>query len=221
MANKLKVQEQQAVIHLAKQVWGIRKIARELRISRNTVRAYVRASDSEDPHAVEQRILQSGTASVDSPESQFNQTDPLSTAGPEKGFPQIDPLSTAGKTGRKSLCLDYSDLIVEKLEAGLKPLRIYQDLKTEVGFTGSYESVKRFARKLGNIDPKLVHRIEVQPGEEIQVDFGAGPTLIDAAGKKRRTWIFRVVLRKRFCGRTLRHSFGLWKMACATLAGRA
>jgi transposase len=83
---------------------------------------------------------------------------------------------------------------VEKLEAGLKPLRIYQDLKTEAGFTGSYESVKRFARKLGNLDPKLVHRIEVQPGEEVQVDFGAGPMLMDATGKKRKTWIFRIVL---------------------------
>jgi transposase len=194
MANKLKVQEQQAVIHLAKQGWGIRKIARDLGISRNTVRGYVRALDREDPHAVAQRILESGSASVDRPETQPNQTDPLPTAGPGKGRLQIDPLLTAGKTGRRSLCLEYSDRIVEKLEAGLKPLRIYQDLKAEAGFTGSYESVKRFARKLGHMDPQLVHRIEVQPGEEVQVDFGAGPMLIDAAGKKRRTWIFRVVL---------------------------
>lgn len=194
MANKLKVQEQQTVIHLAKQGWGIRKIARELGISRNTVRGYVRALDLEDPDALAQRILESGSASVGDSKVQGNQTDPHSTADSEKGPFQIDPLSTAGKTGRKSLCQDHSAVILEKLEAGFKPLRIYQDLKTGVGFTGSYESVKRFARKVGKIDPKLVHRIEVQPGEEVQVDFGSGPMLIDSTGKKRKTWIFRIVL---------------------------
>jgi hypothetical protein len=40
----------------------------------------------------------------------------------------------------------------------------------------------------------VVQRIEVQPGEEVQVDFGSGPTLIGSDGKKRRTWIFRLVL---------------------------
>lgn len=195
MANKLKVQEQQTVIHLAKQGWGIRKIARELGISRNTVRGYVRALDLEDPEAIVQRIVESGSAPTGDRKSPPHETDPpVSTAGSENAPSQIDPLSTAGKTGRKSLCLDHWARIVEKLEAGLKPLRIYQDLKAEVGFTGSYESVKRFVRKVDQSDPQLVYRIEVQPGEEVQVDFGAGPTLSDAAGKKRRTWIFRVVL---------------------------
>lgn len=75
MANKLKVQEQQTVIHLAKQGWGIRKIARELGISRNTVRGYVRALDLEDPDALAQRILESGSASVGDSKAHGNQTD--------------------------------------------------------------------------------------------------------------------------------------------------
>ena len=37
-------------------------------------------------------------------------------------------------------------------------------------------------------------RLEVQPGEEAQMDFGAGPMLVGADGKKTKTWIFRVVL---------------------------
>jgi hypothetical protein len=48
--------------------------------------------------------------------------------------------------------------------------------------------------KLHQSDPTLVQRIEVQPAEEMQVDFGSGPVLIGADGKKVKTWIFRVVL---------------------------
>ena len=43
-------------------------------------------------------------------------------------------------------------------------------------------------------DPELVQRIEVEPAEEVQVDFGTGPTLLEVAGTKRKTWIFRIVL---------------------------
>jgi hypothetical protein len=54
--------------------------------------------------------------------------------------------------------------------------------------------VKRYVRKLRRVDPELVQRIEVQPGEEVQVDFGRGPMVPTAEGGKRRTWIFRMVL---------------------------
>jgi lambda repressor-like predicted transcriptional regulator len=42
MANRLKVQEQQAILDLNERGWTIRRIARELRVSRNTVRSYLR-----------------------------------------------------------------------------------------------------------------------------------------------------------------------------------
>jgi DNA-binding NarL/FixJ family response regulator len=40
MANQLTVHEQEAIRTLSNRGWGIRKIARELGISRNTVRNY-------------------------------------------------------------------------------------------------------------------------------------------------------------------------------------
>lgn len=41
--------------------------------------------------------------------------------------------------------------------------------------------------------PQAVQRLECAPGEEAQVDFGLGaPILVD--GRKRRSWVFRVVL---------------------------
>jgi transposase len=186
MANQLKVQEQEAIGSLSRQGWGIRKIARELGLSRNTVRGYVRELKLSTEPLV-QRILDSSTGSA-------IQTDPLSTPG-SVGLPNpIDPLSTAGNTGRKSLCADHAALIGSKVAVGLTAQRIYQDLRTESAFAGSYQSVKRYVRRLRAIEPELVHRIEVQPAEEVQVDFGTGPTLVEPDGKKRKTWIFRLVL---------------------------
>jgi transposase len=39
-----------------------------------------------------------------------------------------------------------------------------------------------------------VWRIEVQPGEEVQIDFGLGAPVVEADGRRRRTWVLRVVL---------------------------
>jgi len=183
MANQLTVQEQEAIKTLAKQGWKIRRIAKELGISRNTVRQYVRTlGPATTPDALVEAVWESGERPV--------QTDP--PFDPRDG--QIDPLSTAGKTGRKSLCADHEAVLRAKVQTGLTAQRIFQDLQTEVAFAGSYQSVKRYVGKLRQADPQLVCRLEVQPGEEVQVDFGAGPRWVGADGKQTKTWIFRVVL---------------------------
>jgi transposase len=191
MANQLKVQEQEAIRNLTALGWGIRRIARELKVSRNTVRNYVRTLEPSDPGSITEQILRSPTLSS---AGSGVQTDPLSTPGTAGEKIQTDPLSTAGKTGRKSLCIVHADLILKKVEEGLTAQRIYQDLRLESAFAASYQSVKRYVHKVRRTDPKLVQRIEVQPGEEVQVDFGTGPTLVGADGKKTKTWIFRTVL---------------------------
>ena len=141
MANKLKVQEQEAIANLYRLGWGIRRIARELGLSRNTVRSYVRSiSLLSEAEVLAEEILK---ASALSPPSPGNETDPLSTAGSATGQNQTDPLSTPGNTGRKSLCADHAELILAKFEEGLTAQRIYQDLRVEISFTGSYQSVKR------------------------------------------------------------------------------
>ena len=192
MANKLKVQEQEAIANLSRLGWGIRRIARELRLSRNTVRSYLRSlGPPSEAEVIAEEILK---AAALSPPSPGNENDPLSTAGSATAQKQTDPLSTPGNTGRKSLCADNAELILAKFEEGLTAQRIYQDLRVEISFTGSYQSVKRYVRRLRRTDPQLVQRIEVEPGEEVQVDFGTGPTLLQSDGKKRKTWIFRLVL---------------------------
>lgn len=189
MANKLMVQEQEAITNLVRLGWGIRKIARELGLSRNTVRGYARSIEALRADPVAEEILK-GCA----PSSTGIQIDPLSTSGSASSQYQTDPLSIPGNSGRKSLCEDHAAFILGKCEAGLTAQRIYQDLRVESAFTGSYQSVKRYVRRLRRTDPKLVTRIEVEPGEEVQVDFGTGPTLVQSDGTKKKTWIFRLVL---------------------------
>lgn len=76
---------------------------------------------------------------------------------------------------------------------GLSAQRIYQDLVTEHGFSGSYQAVKRFVRQLRKSQPIPFVRMEVEPGAEAQVDFGQGAWVIEN-GKRRRPHLFRVVL---------------------------
>lgn len=166
MAHILQVHEQEAITRLAAQGWSIRKIARELKVHRETVRNYYPAAP---------------------PNSKCTT---ISTAGNEAKC----TISTTGKMGRKSNCLLHAELIEQKATSGLTAQRIFQDLKVEAAFSGSYQSVKRFVRKLRKKLPQQVWRMEVEPGEEAQVDFGTGAPLLDGQGRKRKTWLFRIVL---------------------------
>ncbi len=102
---------------------------------------------------------------------------------------------TAGFVGKaRSRCEEFSAVIEEKLESGLSAQRIYQDLASENGFGGSYQSVKRFVARLKAKEPRRVWRMESRPGEEAQVDFGLGAMIDGGEGHRCRSWVLRVVL---------------------------
>lgn len=104
-------------------------------------------------------------------------------------------ISTPGSTaGRVSLCREYLPVIEAGVQAGLSARRIHQDLASEHGFTGSYQSVKRCVRQLTTRLQLPVRRLECAPGEEMQVDFGQGAWVLDEHGKRRRPHLFRAVL---------------------------
>jgi transposase len=88
----------------------------------------------------------------------------------------------------------WLEVIMAKAEVGLSAQRIYQDLVEENGFTDSYQSVKRFVRKLRAAQPERIWRLECQPGEELQLDFGLGAPIDDGQAKARRSWVLRLVL---------------------------
>ena len=188
MANVLKVHEQNTINQLAAQGWSRRRIARELGVDRKTVRRHLKAA------AKSPTISTPGSGEVES------KSPTISTPGESGSFPMpatgSDLVSAAleAEAGRPSHCEAHRAGIEAKLDTGLSAQRIYQDLVVEVGFSGSYQSVKRFVRGLRRQQPDRVWRIEVQPGEELQIDFGAGAPVIDAEGRRRRPWILRPIL---------------------------
>ena len=92
----------------------------------------------------------------------------------------------------RSACEAYREIVEGKLEAGLDGKRIWQDLVDEHGFGHGYQSVKRFVGKLRARAPRRVWRMECEPGEEAQVDYGTLWTRI--GGKKRKIHVLRAVL---------------------------
>lgn len=178
--NRLEVSLKQAIQVLHERGWSQRRIARELGINRETVATHVNAAKP----AI--TTLGSGPALESIPA--------ISTAGSEEA-PEAKPAipSTGSGSGRVSLCREFLPFITTAVTTGLSATRIHQDLVTEHGFTGSYQSVKRCVRVLAQ-QLQLPHRrMECAPGEEAQVDFGQG-AWIEAEGKRRRPHLFRAVL---------------------------
>jgi hypothetical protein len=65
-------------------------------------------------------------------------------------------------------------------------------LVDEHDFKHSYQSVKRFVRKLKKADPERVWRMECEPGEEVQVDYGT--MMVEVAGKRAKIHLLRFTL---------------------------
>jgi len=108
--------------------------------------------------------------------------------------PEAKPAKVpAGISGSASLCRPYHDFVLRGVESGLTAQRIFQDLRIEQDFPGNYDTVKRYVRRLTAGGMKPVERMECQPGEEAQVDFGLGAPVV-ADGHRRRSWVFRIVL---------------------------
>jgi transposase len=85
---------------------------------------------------------------------------------------------------------------VEQLTAqGVDGTVIWRRLQ-ERGYTGSLSSIYRFLnRQKQQSGPEVVVRVEREPGEESQVDFGyAGELLDERSGKMRKAWAFVMTL---------------------------
>jgi len=194
VANRLKMAMTTSILTLHKRGWSQRKIARELGISRTTVRRYV-AGNGLDPNCTTNpppgSQVQSNCTANPPPGSRGSETANQESA--DSGFNALRPPATAG-CGPASQCEPFGEFIMSKLAQGLTGQRIYQDLTGEKGFAGSYDSVKRFTRRLRNTRPLPFRRMECEPGQEAQVDFGTGAPIVTPEARRRRTHVLRVVL---------------------------
>ena len=198
MGNTLKMDKQDLLGRLFKTGWSNRKIKRTTGIHRRTVAKY--RKDWE-------RIQSSSTAdNINTPDSQANhpkkqsdiQNAPLEGASKcppsQVGHFEVptDPNDEINPPSKSKVAV-YDTEIKAKLKSGQNAQSIYQDLCAEEDYHGSYDSVKRYARKLNKKDPKLYARIETLPGVEAQVDFGQGaPTL--KKGRYVKPWLFVMTL---------------------------
>jgi transposase len=96
--------------------------------------------------------------------------------------------------GRRSACEPFRACIEAGLAQGLSAQRLYQDLRSEHGFADGYDAVKRFVRALGASMPLPFRRMEMAPGEEVQVDYGQGAWVIEPDGTPYRPHLLRLVL---------------------------
>ncbi|MGX1340820.1 transposase [Bradyrhizobium japonicum] len=96
----------------------------------------------------------------------------------------------------RSACEAHRTWIEEQVRLKRNAQAIYQDLVDQFGFPSSYQSVKRFVRRLRHADPEQFDRLEFLPGEEAQVDYGEGaPTVDPKSGRYRRPRLFVMTLR--------------------------
>jgi transposase len=183
MSNRLKMANIHAIIGLLEQKWSYRRIARELGIDRETVARYDRLRRAQSKPAI--------STSGSEPSEDSNPAIP--TTGSERSLDELIFIPSGHPSGRASHCDPFMEIIKSKSDAGLTAQRIWQDLRCENGFTGSYSSVKRFVRRLGAATPLPFRRMECEPGHEAQVDFGSGAWILED-GKRRRPHILRITL---------------------------
>lgn len=95
----------------------------------------------------------------------------------------------------KSSLLPYKERIEEWYKQGVQGSVIHAVLQRDHGFKGAYDSVQRYLRKLRDKNPKTTIILDFKPGECAQIDFGAGPKIVDErTGEVLKTWIFVMVL---------------------------
>lgn len=96
---------------------------------------------------------------------------------------------------RRSSVEPFAERIRQWFEQGVQGVAIHAALVREYGFTGHYSSVRRFLDKLKGLRVEPTMILEFAPGEAAQVDFGAGPMLIDPdRSTETRTWFFVMTL---------------------------
>lgn len=213
MANLLKMALVDSIFTLHQRGWSQRRIARELGLNRETVARHLREAARSKPamaplgSAEPAREPKPATSADDLPvpaDDSKPAMAPLGSTGVgSESKPAMAPLGfdEAAATpaqprgvGRPSDCEAHRARIVAWLDQGLSAQRIYQDLVAEHGFRGSYYSVRRFVRHFERPSELPMRRLECGPGEEVQVDFGTGATVLSAVGQRRRPHVFRVVL---------------------------
>jgi transposase len=216
----LNEQSKQQIIALGRLGWSLRRIEKVTGVRRETAAAHLREAgvavrqpgrwghkpaspDSEPPPANPAiEVTTDFGAELDPPAAPGETpADADESTGGEAhdAKPAIEVTTDSGAVSAPpsaSACAVHRDTIEVGLSRGRNAMAIWQDLVDTCGFTGGYQSVKRFVRKLvGSPSKEACAVIETAPGEEAQVDYGTGPMVRDPrSGKYRRMRLFVLTL---------------------------
>ena len=170
----------QELVRLHRMGEDSRAVARQLKMGPNTERSYRTA-------------LEAAGLLHGSPE-ELPSVDVLRAALNEHRPPRAAPQET-------SSIEKWTNHVQELVEKELEPKAIFDRLRQDHSeeFTGSYWAVKRLCRRLyrerGVIPENIPLRVETEPGEVAQVDFGEISRLYDPRQNVlRRSWVFVMVL---------------------------
>lgn len=218
MSNVLSEEKKQQIIALGRLGWSLRRIQQATGVRRETAAGYLRATGIEprppgrwgrQPPAKPANGVTPDPGSVSKPAIEVT---------PDSGAPSVPvpaPEPAPGRSPAASACEPYREVIEAGLAKGRNAKAIWQDLVSDQGFQGAYQSVKRFVGKLrGSRPPEARVVIETPPGEETQVDYGSGPMVRDpASGRYQRTRLFVLTLgysRKSIRLLTFRSTTRIW-----------
>jgi transposase len=147
-----------------------RRIARDMDISRTTVRKY---RELAEPHGY---------------------------LRPDHPLPDDATLRSAFGPGPQprsvtSSVEPYQDVVQRLVDQGVEMTAIFQRLHDNHGYTGSYSAIRRYVHRVNPHTPEAIVRVHTAPGEELQVDFGSVGQLYDTVqGCLRPTYVFVATL---------------------------
>lgn len=152
----------QDIIHRLRAGESERRIARDLNISRPTVHKYHELAERE------------GYLKTDA--SQPGNIGLATALGPGRQPPKMI-----------SSLEPHREAVKDFLQQGLEKTAIWQRLRQDYGYRGSYSSVQRFVNRLSPEEPEAYVRVHTAAGEEMQVDFGTVGQLYDPLSERIRT----------------------------------
>ena len=197
--NVLKMQKQNDVLALVRAKYSFREIARRLDVRRETVSKYARSAGLWSPAkpATHEGVatgsdFKTGQGPPPRPPAP---TDLIAVEG-DGGASNESPVFAVVPAHASSACEKHREWIEAQIRLGRNATAIYQDLVDLYAFTHRYNSVKRFVRGLKHHEPEQFDRLEFEPGEEVQVDYGQGaPTLCPKTGKYKKPRLFVMTAR--------------------------
>jgi len=162
MQRRLKYMDIREILRRLREQHSDRRIAKDLNINRRTVQRY-------RDWAIAEKLL-----TGELPDHQTLMARLPAEQTPPQNSSSVEP---------------YRANVEQWLKEHVRVSAIHERLK-ERGYGGSYASVLRLARQIDPKTQEAVTRVECQPGEEAQVDFGYVGLMLDADGNLRKTWSF-------------------------------